>query len=81
MSLSMSLCCIFQAFKRGHTYSRYAWIAYDWYPPKWWSSEISDVIVNCSDSEIAKFLQVISFRRYPVPDDVNAATDSGVVSH
>lgn len=70
-----------QAQSQNFTYPRYAWIAYDWYPKRWWAFEESNVEVSCSESQLAEFLdKVISFRWRPVPDDRNATTDSGIVS-
>ena len=72
---------ILQAQRQNYTYPKYAWIAYDWYPKRWWAFEESNIEVSCSDSELAEFLdKVISFRWRPVPDDRNATTDAGIVS-
>ena len=71
----------FQAQRNNFTYPKYAWIAYDWYPRRWWTHEESNIEVGCSDQELAKFLQkVISLRVRPVLDDKNATTDAGIVS-
>lgn len=70
-----------QAQQNNFTYPKYAWIAYDWFPLRWWAREESSVEVSCSDHELAEFLEkVISLRWRPVPDDLNATTDSGIVS-
>ena len=72
---------ILQAQKNNFTYPKYAWISYDWYPLRWWAYEESKIEVSCSDRELAEFLEkVITFRTRPVEDDINAATDAGIVS-
>ena len=68
---------ILQAAKQKLTYPKYVWIAYDWYPRGWWKQEESD----CDISELEMFLErMISLRRYPIPDDISAETDAGIVS-
>lgn len=62
-------------------YPRYAWIAYDWYPPRWWTLEVSKVEVNCTDDELSGFIEgMISLKRYPIPEDVSEISDAGIVS-
>ena len=66
-----------QALKQNYTFPRYVWMAYDWFPPRWWTLERSQVEVNCTDSELAEFIErSLSFQWRPFPDDVNATTDS-----
>ena len=64
-----------QAAKRGLTYPKYVWIAYDWYPRGWWKT------VDCDVDQVQDFLnRMISLRRYPAADDSSALTDAGIVS-
>ena len=77
----MAMHHIMQAQRQNFIYPKYGWIAYDWYPNRWWTLEESKIEVSCSDSELAEFLdKVISFRWRPVPDDSNVTTDAGIVS-
>ena len=71
-----------QAAKRGLTYPRYAWIAYDWYPRGWWKvDEKGEGDLECNTEILKTFLKgTISLRRYPAPDDSSAVTDAGIVS-
>lgn len=65
-----------QAAKKGLTYPKYVWIAYDWYPRGWWKS-----VEDCAVEQVQKFLnRVISLRRYPAANDSSAQTDAGIVS-
>ena len=71
----------FQAAKRGLTYPKYAWIAYDWYPRGWWKQDIMENEEDCDNDMLQTFLErVISLRRYPAPDDSSVETDAGIVS-
>ena len=66
---------------QGYTYPQYVWMGYDWFPPKWWTYERSQVEVDCSDDELTNFIErALSFQWRPVPDDDNAITDTGKVS-
>ena len=68
-----------QAAKRGLTYPKYVWIAYD-YPQGWWKQSSEDG-ADCDSNMLQTFLEsVISLRRYPAPDDSSAKTDAGIVS-
>ena len=70
-----------QASKRGYTYPRYAWIVFDWYPQKWWTQEVTNNKVNCTDEELERFMErVLSLREDPEPDFSGKATDAGIVS-
>ena len=74
-------CCIIQAHKKGFTYPYYAWIAFDWYPQKWWTRAVFQDDVDCTDEELAAFLdKAITLRRHPTQEDVNATTTTGIVS-
>ena len=69
-----------QAQKKGLGYPRYAWIGYDFYPQEWWTRDVSMDQLNCSDDELARFIdKMITLRRHPTEDDVNATTDTGIV--
>ena len=68
-----------QAYLRGYTYPRYAWIVYAWYPEKWWTLE-SDVPLNCTGDQVARFLErALATQVYAVTSDVYAMTDTGLV--
>ena len=71
-----------QSQKQNFTYPKYAWIVYDWYPNRWWTFEESNLEVNCSDIELAEFLdKVISFHWHLTPADNHTTTDAGIVRH
>ena len=54
---------------------------YDWYPRSWWTQQGLEGDTNCTDSEIAQFLDMaISVRRYPLVLDTALPTDAGIVS-
>ena len=56
-------------------------MAYDWFPPNWWTFDRSHVHVNCTDDELENFIErSLSFQWRPVPDDNNAIIDTGKVS-
>ena len=68
-----------QAIRKNITYPKYAWIMFDWYPKNWWK-QLNGSKVKCSEDELARFLdKVLTLRRYPEADDVNATTDAGIV--
>ncbi len=67
-----------QAYKRGYTYPKYAWILYAWYVDEWWTQ---DADIGCTSSQLAEFLEkVIVIQIFAVPSDENAMTDTGLVS-
>ncbi len=68
---------LIQAYKRGYTYPRYAWILYAWYAEEWWTQ---DADTGCTSSQLAEFLdKVITIQIFAVPTDENAMTDTGLV--
>ena len=55
-------------------------MAYDWFPPNWWTFERSQIPVNCTDEELTDFIErSLSFQWRPVPDNENVITDTGKV--
>ena len=53
---------------------------YDWYPPKWWTYERSQIQVNCKDEDLTKFIErSLSIQFRPLSDDDNITTDTGKV--
>lgn len=55
-------------------------MAYDWFPPNWWTFDRSHVHVDCTDDELATFVErSLSFQWRPVPEDNKAITDTGKV--
>ena len=72
---------LIQAHKQNYTYPQYVFMAYDWFPPRWWTFDRSHVHVDCTDEELGNFIErSLSFQWRPVPDDDNAITDTGKVS-
>ena len=70
----------FQAYKRGYTYPRYAWIMHAWYDVNWWTLP-SDVPLNCTYSQLAGFLeQALATQISAVTSNASAMTDTGLVS-
>ena len=68
-----------QAIRKNITYPKYAWIMFDWYPKNWWK-QLNGSNITCSEDQLARFLdKVLTLRRYPEADDVNATTDAGIV--
>ena len=74
---------IMQAFKRRLFGPRYVWITHGWYPDRWWTQEVTNNTVNCTESQLEEFLvqgRVIALNHLTTPDDRNATTDQGTVS-
>ena len=66
---------------RNYTYPKYAWITYHWYPRQWWTKNVTNVEVECTDAELERFLErVLTLQRYQTLDNENATTDVGIVS-
>ena len=69
-----------QAYSQNFTFPRYIFIAYDWFPPKWWTYERSRIQVNCTDQDLTNFIErSLSFQFRPLSDDDNVTTDTGKV--
>lgn len=70
-----------QALNHNYIYPWYAWILYDWYQDRWWTSEVSGVNLTsgtCKDDELAVFLdRAITIH---LPEVSNETTDIGTVS-
>lgn len=65
---------------RGFTYPRYVWLSYGWYQDKWWTSEINPRMANCTDSQLAGFLERgLALQILPMAQDLDAMTDTGLV--
>lgn len=57
------------------------WIVFDWYPQKWWTEQVANNQVNCTDSQLEEFLErVLSLREDPAIDLEAGPTDTGIVS-
>ena len=70
-----------QAYMKGFTYPRYAWITYGWYQDEWWTAAVTDNDVNCTDAELASFLdRVLAVQNIPAAENLTAPTDTGLVS-
>ena len=55
---------------------------YHWYPRQWWTQNVTDVEVDCTDTQLERFLErVLTLQRYITLDDINSTTDFGIVSH
>ena len=71
---------IMQAQRQNFTFPRYVFMAYDWFPPEWWTYGRSQIQVDCTDEDLTNFIErSLSFQWRPVPDDDNVTTDTGKV--
>lgn len=70
-----------QAQRQNFTFPRYVFMAYDWFPPEWWTYERSQIEVDCTDKDLTNFIErSLSFQWRPVPDYDNVTTDTGKVT-
>ena len=70
-----------QAQRQNFTFPRYVFMAYDWFPPKWWTYRRSQIQVDCTDEDLTNFIErSLSFQWRPVPDYDNVTTDTGKVT-
>ena len=66
---------------RGFTYPRYAWVTNGWYQNNWWTEEVNQEQIDCSDDELAEFLhRSLVLKMLPEHNDSNAPTDVRLVS-
>ena len=66
---------------RGFTYPRYAWVTNGWYQNNWWTEEVNQEQIDCSDDELAEFLhRSLVLEMLPEHNDSNAPTDVRLVS-
>ena len=73
---------VLQASKRNLVYPHYAWIIYSIYPDKWWTEEVANETLECSDQELEEFLlksHALTIHLVPEPDDWNHLTAAGLV--
>ena len=71
-------CIELQIFKRQHLQPKYTWIVYGWHAQETWTN--AD-IVNCTEDQMRIVLEnAISIEIFPIPDDMDQSTLSGLVS-
>ena len=70
----------FKAYLRGLTYPRYLWMTYSWFNAKWGTEEMNSEPVDCSDEQLAMFIQTVVLIDLLPRNDIDIATDIGVVS-
>ena len=61
----------------------YGWIMFGWYRERWWTEEVAQEQIDCSDEEMESFLErarPLLIQLLPEPGDYDAATDAGFVS-
>ena len=69
-----------QAVKLGLTYPRYAWLIYGWYQDRWWTGAVDSNMVDCTDQQLATFLErALVLQIFPSSEDPTAPTDTGLV--
>lgn len=67
-----------QAMQNNYVYPRYAWIFYDWYPKNWWTRSDDAGPGDCSNEDLANFLdRALTIQ---LPEFGNETTDIGTVS-
>ena len=57
-------------------------MVYDWFAVKWWTKDVSSVVVDCSDDELTEFVEgMLSLRQDfgLTKDDLVKPTDTGIV--
>ncbi|XP_064390840.1 gamma-aminobutyric acid type B receptor subunit 2-like [Halichondria panicea] len=70
---------ICEAYLRGYTYPKYAWLTYGWYQDRWWTEEVYPELTNCTDNQLAEFLhRSIALQLLPNLNELNATTDTGL---
>ena len=72
-----------QASKRGLVYPHFGWIIFGWYADRWWTEEVAQETIDCTDDELELFLgqaRPLLIQLLPEPDDYNLTTDAGLVS-
>ena len=75
---TMSFILSLQAYKRGMTYPRYAFITYGWYRNHWW---VSQGDINCTVQEMEKVLNhSLAVFAYPRIQNSMEVVDAGIVS-
>lgn len=61
-------------------YPQYVWITYAWYQDQWWTSAVNNDPIRCSEDELVQLLRLsLAIEIVPVPDDLDAQTDVGLV--
>ncbi|XP_064390853.1 gamma-aminobutyric acid type B receptor subunit 2-like [Halichondria panicea] len=70
---------ICQAYLRGYTYPKYAWLTYGWYQDRWWTEEVNPEPTNCTDDQLAEALhRSIALQLLPNLNKLNSTTDTGL---
>ena len=79
MSNSVYSISCFKIFKQRHLHPKYTWITYGWYAQASW---INGDIVNCTEDQLKMVLESgISVEVFPIPENTNASTITGLVSY
>ena len=69
-----------QFYQLGITHPSYVFITHGWYQNRWWSQEVANSSLNCSDAEIINMLHgVIAVQQFPVAKNGSHPTASGLV--
>lgn len=72
--------CLFQFYRLGVTSRNYVIITHGWYQNRWWSQEVANSPLNCSNSEMFDMLHgVIAVQQFPVAMNGSNPTTSGLV--
>ena len=73
-----------QAAVRNFTSPRYTWILHGWYPNRWWTKEVANETIACSDEQLQVFLaksRTLIVNNLPAPTDSDIETTAGIVSY
>ena len=63
-------------------YPHFIWITLDWYPSKWWTSQVAgdDPAVNCTDEQFEQILnRSLVIAQYPQAENNSSPTDVRMV--
>ncbi|XP_064391124.1 gamma-aminobutyric acid type B receptor subunit 2-like [Halichondria panicea] len=68
---------ICEAYLKGYTYPKYAWLTYGWYQNRWWTEEVNPEPTNCTDNQLAEALHRSSaLQLLPNLNKLNSTTDT-----
>ena len=73
-----------QAANKSFTSPRYTWILHGWYPNRWWTKEVANETIACSDEQLEMFLaksRTLIVNNLPAPTDSDIETTAGIVSY
>ena len=72
-----------QAYKRHLFGPQYVWATYSWYRERWWTQEVTNTTISCTDEELEEFVireRMLTLSHYAIPENRNKITDQGTVS-